>query len=661
MYNQGCSRSVRANLGRRSVLKACVKVLAMFVMLLPSTLSAQATYNVKNYGALGDGATDDTRAVQAAINAAHAASSGIVYFPATGACYMVRGLTFYANLTYSGENQGVCIKSISSSATLVSTPASAAFSNVTISNLTFNGNASSFTGYDCLELRGPTNVVIDHVTATRCGEDGVYVTGWGTGSNPAGQGNGLLITNLTSSSNGRNGMSIISGMNITVRNSVFEQHTISAPFSGVDIEPNSATQSVGNITFENCTFLGNAYNGFNVWEAHANRPNFNLRLINNTFQGNGRDGAYIAASGYVLGGIYVSGNMSANQSQGGYRGGLDIWNATNVIATNLSVTGASQALFLWGVNGAKVASSSLSGLSRDLNTNSSTNVQIYTSTQLAHQTHSGTYSTPSGTAPKITTTSPWAASVNTSYSETLVATGDPTITWTQVAGSLPPGLALSGAGTLTGTPTSAGTYIFTVQPSNNVTYDEKTLAMTVANSTSPSPTPAPLAISTSSLPGGTVSSAYSATLSATGGSPPYTWSASGLPAGLTLNSSTGQITGTPTTAGSFNVNAQVKDASAAIATRTFTVSVAVSVSVAPPPAGSSQPTFNVKNYGALGNGSTNDTTAVQATINAAQAAGSGTVYFPSSIGCYMVTSLTFYSNLSLHGPEPERLREKHCG
>jgi hypothetical protein len=371
-------------------------VLATFVMLLPLTLSAQATYSVRNYGALGDGAADDTRAVQAAINAAHAAGSGIVYFSASGACYMVSGLTFYSGLTYSGENQGVCIKSISSSATLVATLATAAFSNATISYLTFNGNASSYTGYDCLELRGPTNVVIDHVTTTRCGEDGVYVTGWGTGSNPAGQGNGLLITNLTSSSNGRNGMSIISGMNISVRDSVFEQHTISAPFAGVDIEPNATTQSVGNVTFENCTFTGNAYNGFNVWETHANRPNLNLRLINSTFQGNGRDGAYIAAAGYVLGGIYVSGSMSANQSHGGYRGGLDIWNAANVVVTNLSVTGASQALFLWGVNGATVANSSLSGSSQDLTTNSSTNVQVYTSTQLTHQTHSGTYSKPIG-------------------------------------------------------------------------------------------------------------------------------------------------------------------------------------------------------------------------------------------------------------------------
>src|ERR1019366_7638125 len=62
-------------------------------------------------------------------------------------------------------------------------------------------------------------------------------------------------------------------------------------------------------------------------------------------------------------------------------------------------------------------------------------------------------------------------------------------------------------------------------------------------------------ITTSSLPGGTAGTAYSAALSATGGVTPYTWSiASGqLPSGTTLSTSTGAISGTPTTAGSYNV------------------------------------------------------------------------------------------------------------
>ena len=77
------------------------------------------------------------------------------------------------------------------------------------------------------------------------------------------------------------------------------------------------------------------------------------------------------------------------------------------------------------------------------------------------------------------------------------------------------------------------------------------------------PAVTPVTITTSSLPNGTVGTAYSATLSASGGTTPYTWSisAGSLPAGLTLNASTGAITGTPTTAGTFSFTAKVTDSS----------------------------------------------------------------------------------------------------
>lgn len=71
----------------------------------------------------------------------------------------------------------------------------------------------------------------------------------------------------------------------------------------------------------------------------------------------------------------------------------------------------------------------------------------------------------------------------------------------------------------------------------------------------------PLTITTTSLPNGAVGSGYSATVNANGGVSPYTFSATGLPANLSINSTTGQITGTPQAQGSSSVTVKVTDSS----------------------------------------------------------------------------------------------------
>jgi hypothetical protein len=90
----------------------------------------------------------------------------------------------------------------------------------------------------------------------------------------------------------------------------------------------------------------------------------------------------------------------------------------------------------------------------------------------------------------------------------------------------------------------------------------------------------PLSVTTTSLPGGTVGTAYTATLQATGGTLPYSWSVTSgaLPAGLSLNAATGAITGTPTTAATANFTVQVQDSASPAATATKALSIAVASS-----------------------------------------------------------------------------------
>ena len=88
-------------------------------------------------------------------------------------------------------------------------------------------------------------------------------------------------------------------------------------------------------------------------------------------------------------------------------------------------------------------------------------------------------------------------------------------------------------------------------------------------------TPSGLTITTTSLPSGTIGIAYSQTLQAVGGTTPYTWSLSSgtLPAGLSLNASTGAITGTPTTAGTSNFTVMVTDNDTNTATKPLSITI----------------------------------------------------------------------------------------
>jgi hypothetical protein len=128
---------------------------------------------------------------------------------------------------------------------------------------------------------------------------------------------------------------------------------------------------------------------------------------------------------------------------------------------------------------------------------------------------------------------------------------------------LPPGLSMDINGLVTGTLTTAGKYTVTATVTDSARVaDTVTFAWTVNAKLAVSPPTAQVGqrgVAITALP-----------LTATGGVTPYAWSAIGLPAGLSLNATTGQITGTPTTVGTSTVTVTATDKSKAVATATFT-------------------------------------------------------------------------------------------
>jgi CSLREA domain-containing protein len=155
------------------------------------------------------------------------------------------------------------------------------------------------------------------------------------------------------------------------------------------------------------------------------------------------------------------------------------------------------------------------------------------------------------------------------YNQTFTQTGGVgTITWSISAGSLPAGLTLTGA-VLSGTPTVNGSFSFTIKAT-----DANGCMGTQAYTLFLNPPCATITVNPAMLVNGFQGLASSQTLTATGGSSPYTFAVTtgSLPGGLTLASG-GALTGTPTTAGSFNFIVTATDNTGCTGTRSYTMNI----------------------------------------------------------------------------------------
>lgn len=159
------------------------------------------------------------------------------------------------------------------------------------------------------------------------------------------------------------------------------------------------------------------------------------------------------------------------------------------------------------------------------------------------------------------------ATVDTFYSGKLLALGG-TAVWTVVEGTLPEGMTMNPyTGEITGTPTATGSYTFTVRAEDPATGYSTLRQYTLNIHSIPK-------IETIGLPDGQVGATYSSEIRAGGGSPPLKWAVRGnLPEGLTLNTTTGIISGTLIVPGIYSFTVMIKDENGSMDSRDFQIAV----------------------------------------------------------------------------------------
>jgi hypothetical protein len=170
---------------------------------------------------------------------------------------------------------------------------------------------------------------------------------------------------------------------------------------------------------------------------------------------------------------------------------------------------------------------------------------------------------------RITNNSPLpAGTVGTAYQQRFLATGGRTpYTWSIAAGTVP-GLMLDpNTGILSNIPSTAGSFTTTVQVRDNSgATTSRVFSIAIA------PGPLQLAPISETLQS-TAGSSLSVALSASGGTPPYVWTANGLPEGVETNAASGEVFGTPRTVGSFLFTVRVTDAARATVTDLYRLDV----------------------------------------------------------------------------------------
>ncbi|WP_348689065.1 putative Ig domain-containing protein, partial [Aeromonas bestiarum] len=248
--------------------------------------------------------------------------------------------------------------------------------------------------------------------------------------------------------------------------------------------------------------------------------------------------------------------------------------ATSVTLTGTNLTGATAVSFGGtAATGYTVNNATTITATTPAHAAGAVNVVVTTPGGSATLTNGYTYTVPAPIAGPVSAT----VAANSSANPITLALNGGAATSVAVASAASHGTATASGTSITYTPTAgfSGADSFTYTATNvSGTSSPATVTITVS--------PPSISLSPTTLGNGTIGTSYSATLTASGGTAPYTYAitAGSLPAGLSLNTGTGAISGTPSASGTSNPTVTATDANSATGSQAYTLTIDAQAPVA---------------------------------------------------------------------------------
>lgn len=264
--------------------------------------------DVRAYGAVGDGVTDDTAALQAALTAA----TGKTLLLPVGTYIHSSLLTLPSNITIYGY--GATIKAANALSKTIGGMSVTGKTDLQVFGLTYDGNrASRAPGAPVgsahgLSITNSSNIVLRDVGVKNGVADGLYI-GYSNGADANTRAFNVQVYSGRYTNCFRNNVSVVGGVNIKFYGSRFDTANGTAPQAGVDVEADNATIANEDVEFYGCTADSNTGSGFAITN-NTRR----CKVYGGASKNNGQHGIDMSQTANVdslIEGVSITGNGSA--------------------------------------------------------------------------------------------------------------------------------------------------------------------------------------------------------------------------------------------------------------------------------------------------------------------------------------------------------------